>query len=139
LKDVRKVIEECREFTRKLNETFNITMSEADTGDSRRKIIGEIKDKLTQNKNLGIIRGQNAKIEEKLKILKEARKKFGDCNIRPTLKTRKTEITKVETMMTNAKAKFKDCKSNIDMLLSLDSTKEEKIAVLKDCQENDIG
>ena len=102
LKDMRNIIEQCRVFTRKLNESFNITLQEADDGDSKRKVMGEIKDKLIENKDLLIIRGQNPKIEEKLKILKEARKKFGDCNIRPTLKTRKNEITKVETMMKNA-------------------------------------
>ena len=70
------------------------------------------------------IRDQEQKVKETLADMKDRRKKFGDCNIRFALKQRRNEMERVEILMKQAKEKFEGCKTNIKMLLDLDSTKE---------------
>ena len=134
LKNTKEVLDRCKSLIEKVENEYNSITDKEQAGAE----ISSLNKQLREGEDLTVILQQEAEVKKTLLDLKDRRKRFLDCNVQSTLDARSQIMTRIHSMFDSTQAKFIANKTNIDGLLSLDSTKPARKKILEECKANEI-
>ena len=103
-----------------------------DAGSESGAKISALQATLRDEADLQTIVQQESQVQTALADLKERRKRFADCNVESTLRARQEIMDRIKEMFEQTQNKFQSNKANVAGLLTLDSTKPARKAVLQE-------